>query len=248
MRRCSRRYACVCRSDGGTRRPRQIDSGGTSHRHVARSARRGTAPRPDHRPRLRVGRYRRTRDRIRRRPRPRTLRREHARRRRTRPRHHVRRRRHRGLDATVRRACRRAARPRRAAPAGRDQQGRPRRPHVGHRPGATAASRRDDRARHRDRLGAKRTHDADGSATGAGHRRRRAAVGGPVVHGARGRHRRHGHVGRGHDPRRGRPGAQRPPRHRARRAVPGPRPVRGRRGGPRGGQPARRRPPQRHAR
>ena len=105
----SRRCGHVRRSHRRSRRPRQVDARAAAHRHVARPAGRGAAPRPDHRPRLRVDRDRRTAVRVRRRAGPRAVRREHARRRRPGARGDVRRRRDRGLDAAVRRAPRRAA-------------------------------------------------------------------------------------------------------------------------------------------
>ena len=60
------------------RRPRQVDAGARAHRHVARPAGRGTAPRADHRPRLRLDRARRAAARLRRRPGPRAVHRQHA--------------------------------------------------------------------------------------------------------------------------------------------------------------------------
>ena len=55
-KRLSRRCGHACHSDRRACRPRQVDAGAAPHRHVARPARRGAAPRPDDRPRLRVDR------------------------------------------------------------------------------------------------------------------------------------------------------------------------------------------------
>ena len=65
----------VRHSDRRARRPRQVDARAAADRHVARPARRGTAPRADDRPRLRVDGDRRAAVRVRRRARARAVRR-----------------------------------------------------------------------------------------------------------------------------------------------------------------------------
>ena len=92
------------------------------------------------------------------------------------------------------------------------------------RAGARADAGCAGRARYRPESGSRRIGFTGRRTAAAGPRRRRAAVGGPLVHRPRGGHRRHRHAGRGHHPRRRRTRACRAARHGPRSAVAGPGP------------------------